>query len=189
MMSRGRSICARSVRRISIRWGFVVILTKSIRLKGRMGYAQFVQKGWGWIWLAILLCNMGVFSEYVQRRRRFRKGGSNSALSILRKELREGNFQSFLGGSSSLVSSSNTEPDPWLSSFIFKPPVDDEPTSVKLYSSNETSAATESSVQDLSERKTQQTPALSDKDQEEKAQKCEFVQGLLLSTFLNDDGL
>lgn len=38
-------------------------------------------------------------------------------------------------------------------------------------------------------RKTQQTPALSDKDQEEKARKCEFVQGLLLSTFLNDDGL
>ncbi|KAM7488879.1 hypothetical protein LguiB_026363 [Lonicera macranthoides] len=126
----------------------------------------------------------------VQRRRRFCKGGSNSALSILRKELKEGNFQSFLGGSSSLVSSSNTELDPWLSSFIFSPPVVyDEPTSVKLYSSNETSVATESSVQDLSEREIQQTPALSDKDQEEKAQKCEFVQGLLLSTFLNDDGL
>lgn len=90
--------------------------------------------------------------EYMQRRRRFRKGGSNSALSILRRELREGKFQSFLGGSLSLVSSSNTEPDPWLSSFIFNPPVDDEPTSAKLHSSNETSAAMESSVHDLSER-------------------------------------
>ena len=34
-----------------------------------------------------------------------------------------------------------------------------------------------------------ETPTLSVKDKEEKAQKCEFVQGLLLSTMLDDDNL
>ncbi|XP_052306877.1 protein DEHYDRATION-INDUCED 19 homolog 4-like [Populus trichocarpa] len=53
------------------------------------------------------------------RKRRLQKGGANSAFSILRKELREGSLQSLLGGSSCSVSSSNTEPDPLLSPFIF----------------------------------------------------------------------
>uniref|UniRef100_A0A2K1R8D1 Drought induced 19 protein type zinc-binding domain-containing protein n=1 Tax=Populus trichocarpa TaxID=3694 RepID=A0A2K1R8D1_POPTR len=48
-----------------------------------------------------------------------RRGGANLAFSILRKELREGSLQSLLGGSSCFVSSSNTEPDPLLSPFIF----------------------------------------------------------------------
>ncbi|KAI8566012.1 hypothetical protein RHMOL_Rhmol02G0006100 [Rhododendron molle] len=59
----------------------------------------------------------------MQRKRRFRKIGSNSTLSILRKELREGNLQSLLGGSQHLVSSSNTKPDPLLSSFMCNLPV------------------------------------------------------------------
>ncbi|KAA3490616.1 DEHYDRATION-INDUCED 19-like protein 3-like [Gossypium australe] len=57
------------------------------------------------------------------RKRKSRKGGSHSTLSLLRKELREENLQSFLGGSSCTVSS-NSAPDPLLSSFIL-PMVDD----------------------------------------------------------------
>lgn len=63
-------------------------------------------------------------SEYMQRKRKSRKGGSYSTLSLLRKELREGNLQSLLGGSSCTLSSSNAAPDPLLSSFIL--PVADE---------------------------------------------------------------
>ena len=55
----------------------------------------------------------------MQRKRRLQKGGTNLAFSILRKELREGSLQSLLGGYSCFVSSSNTEPDPLLSPFIF----------------------------------------------------------------------
>ncbi|KAH1150836.1 hypothetical protein GYH30_044715 [Glycine max] len=53
----------------------------------------------------------------VQRKRRVRKVGSGSTMSILRKELREGALQSLLG-SSSYLASSNSEPDPLLSSFM-----------------------------------------------------------------------
>ena len=63
----------------------------------------------------------------MQRKRRFRKGGSNS---ILRKELREGTLQSNLGGSS-YIASSNCEPDPLLLSFILTPVVADEPLSAQ----------------------------------------------------------
>ncbi|XP_028100676.1 protein DEHYDRATION-INDUCED 19 homolog 4-like [Camellia sinensis] len=122
----------------------------------------------------------------VQRKRRFRKGGSNLTISTLRKELRERNIQSLLGGFQSLVSSSSTEPDPLLSSFMYNLPVVDEPARVKPKSSVEASSVKESSIEDSSKRKIQQTP-LSDKDQEERARKCGFVQGLLLSTFLDDN--
>ncbi|XP_059647158.1 protein DEHYDRATION-INDUCED 19 homolog 4-like [Cornus florida] len=121
----------------------------------------------------------------VPRKRRFRKGGSNT-FSILRKELRDGTLQSLLGGTSCLVSSSNTEPDPLLSSFIYSQPVLDEPAIVKPQSSVEASLVKQSLNEDLSERVIEQSP-LSDKDKEEKARKCEFVQGLLLSTFLDEN--
>ncbi|KAK2990293.1 hypothetical protein RJ640_014745 [Escallonia rubra] len=121
--------------------------------------------------------------DYVQRKRRYRKGGSNSTFSILKKELREGNLQALLGG----TFSSNTEPDPWLSSFILNSPSADEPTRVHPPLA-EASAIEKISIQDLPERNIPPSP-LSDKDQEEKARKCEFVQGLLLSTFLDEDGL
>uniref|UniRef100_A0A7N2R656 Uncharacterized protein n=1 Tax=Quercus lobata TaxID=97700 RepID=A0A7N2R656_QUELO len=124
--------------------------------------------------------------NHVQRKRRFRRGGSNSTLSLLRRELREGNLQSLFGGSTCIVSS-NTEPDPLLSSFIYNAPIVDEPVSVKPHSLVETSVVKESSKEDFLERNFQQL-VLSDKDQEEKTRKSEFVQGLLLSTIL-DDGL
>jgi hypothetical protein len=90
--------------------------------------------------------------DYVQRKRRLRKGGANSAFSILRKELREGSLQSLLGGSSCFVSSSNTEPDPLLSPFIFNPPSFDEPLNAKPLSSVEGSSVKGSTTEEFLER-------------------------------------
>lgn len=66
--------------------------------------------------------------EYMHRKRKSRKSGSYSTLSLLRKELREGNLQSLFGGSSYLVSLSSAAADPLLSSFIL-------PTADELVSS------------------------------------------------------
>ncbi|XP_043711516.1 protein DEHYDRATION-INDUCED 19 homolog 3-like isoform X2 [Telopea speciosissima] len=88
----------------------------------------------------------------MQRKRRFRKGGSHSTLSLLRKELREGNLQSLLGGSSRVVSSSNTAPDPLLSSFIYNLPIADESESVQPLSSAEASSTKKSSEETVVER-------------------------------------
>ncbi|XP_010245434.1 PREDICTED: protein DEHYDRATION-INDUCED 19 homolog 3-like isoform X2 [Nelumbo nucifera] len=122
----------------------------------------------------------------MQRRRKFRKGGSHSTFSLLRKELREGNLQSLLGGSSYVVSSSSTAPDPLLSSFIYNMPMIDEPTIVPSHSSAEASSVSKISYESVSES-AQPSPPLSDKDQEEKSRRCEFVQGLLLSTVFGDN--
>lgn len=89
--------------------------------------------------------------DHVQRKRRFRKGGSNSTLSMLRKELREGSLQSLFGGSTCIVSS-NTEPDPLLSSFIYNAPIVDESVSVQSHSLVEARVAKENSKEDFLER-------------------------------------
>ncbi|XP_058076255.1 protein DEHYDRATION-INDUCED 19 homolog 2-like isoform X2 [Magnolia sinica] len=121
------------------------------------------------------------------RRRRFRKGssGSHSTLSLLRKELREGHLHSLLGGSSCVVPSS-TAPDPLLSSFIYNLPMIDTLKDLESHSTDEGS----SSKKNVDEKVVESTePSLSEKDQEEeeeKGRKCEFVQELLLSTFLDD---
>ncbi|XP_021912534.1 protein DEHYDRATION-INDUCED 19 homolog 3-like [Carica papaya] len=120
----------------------------------------------------------------MQRKRKSRKSGSYSTLSLLRKELREGNLQTLFGGSSCIVSSSNAAPDPLLSSFIL--PMADDFVSVQSHLSTETSPAKKSSNANVAERNIPSSPPLSVKDQEEKAKRCEFVQGLLLSTILDD---
>ncbi|KAG5549047.1 hypothetical protein RHGRI_014425 [Rhododendron griersonianum] len=74
----------------------------------------------------------------MQRKRKSRRGGSHSTLSLLRKELREGNLQSLFGGSSRIASSTNTAPDPLLSSFIL--PMADDFGSLQLHSSAETAS-------------------------------------------------
>ncbi|XP_027356726.1 protein DEHYDRATION-INDUCED 19 homolog 7 isoform X2 [Abrus precatorius] len=117
----------------------------------------------------------------VQRRRRVRKGGPSSTFSILRKELREGALQSLLGGSS-YIASSNSEPDPLLSSFMFNPVVADE---IVPRSSIEDAIVKESSEEYFVERKPQQIQ-LSEEDQVEKSRRFDFVQGLLMSTILDD---
>ncbi|PPS16770.1 hypothetical protein GOBAR_AA03775 [Gossypium barbadense] len=121
--------------------------------------------------------------HYVQRKRRLRKGGSNLTFSMLRKELREGNLQALLGGSSFLPSP-NVEADPLLSSFMFSPPTVDKPLSLQPLSIAEASVVKESGNKEFLGRKPQQSQ-LSDKDHEEKARRCEFIQGLLMSTFLD----
>ncbi|TYG86428.1 hypothetical protein ES288_A13G133600v1 [Gossypium darwinii] len=118
----------------------------------------------------------------MQHKRKSRKGGSHSMLSRLRKELREGNLQSLFGGSC-ILSSSNSAPDPLLSSFIL--PIVDDFVSVQPHFSSETSATEKSSDIKKLERNVQST-LLSVEDQEEKTERCEFIQGLLLSTILDD---
>ncbi|XP_022742257.1 protein DEHYDRATION-INDUCED 19 homolog 3-like [Durio zibethinus] len=119
----------------------------------------------------------------MQRKRKSHKGASHSILSLLKKELREGNLQSLFGGSSYIVSSSNSAPDPLLSSFIL--PIVDDFVSVQPPFSSETGTTKRSSNVNKSERNVESSP-LAVKDQEEKAKRCEFVQRLLLSTVLDD---
>ncbi|KAL6339806.1 hypothetical protein AAG906_034893 [Vitis piasezkii] len=87
---------------------------------------------------------------------------------------------------SSMFSSSNTEPDPLLSSFIYNMPMVDVTESMQPSSSTEVNFEKKSLDENMLERNMQLSP-LSDKDQREKAKQCEFVQGLLLSTFLDDN--
>ncbi|KAG5244742.1 drought-responsive family protein [Salix suchowensis] len=119
----------------------------------------------------------------MQRKRKSRRGGPHSTLSLLRKELRDGNLQSLLGGSSFIVNSSNAAPDPLLSSFIL--PMTDDFTSSQPSFLSETSLAKKSSDGNVSERN-KKSPPMSIKDKEEKAKRSEFVQGLLLSTIFDD---
>ncbi|XP_061369720.1 protein DEHYDRATION-INDUCED 19 homolog 3-like isoform X2 [Gastrolobium bilobum] len=118
------------------------------------------------------------------RKRKPRKGGSYSTLSLLRKELREGNLQSLFGGSSCLVSSSNAAPDPLLSSFIS--PLANELNISQPHSQPETRSSKKCSDETVSRRNVESS-TLSVKDKEEKGKRCEFVQGLLLSTMLDDN--
>ncbi|CAI0626690.1 unnamed protein product [Linum tenue] len=124
---------------------------------------------------------------HVQRKRRLRKGGSNSPFAILRKELRDGSFQSLLGGSSYFVSS--TEPDPLLSSFMFSPAGLNEPKSIPPTAATDvaTSPAMVNAIEESLEREVEpSSKAVSDKDQEERSRRCEFVRGLVLSTILDE---
>ncbi|KAL6532496.1 hypothetical protein OROGR_014466 [Orobanche gracilis] len=116
-------------------------------------------------------------------RRLLRRGGSNSPSSFLRRELRDGSLQSLFGGSSLSGSTSNIEPDPMLTSFILSPPMVDKSYCVKPLCSVETGSIDELSLQNPENR----SEKLSEEDMKEKAQRCNFAQGLLLSTFLDDN--
>lgn len=141
---------------------------------------------------------------HVQRRRRLQKGGSNSPLSIFRRELRDENLRALLGGSSLHISSSHTKSDPPQTSFIYNLPVADE-----SWNAQPLSNLADNSV----DRYDKLVPnsyskyflgwsimfilfldscwwfrkcPLSDEDLREKGQMCEFVQGLVMSSFLDD---
>ncbi|KAL3626566.1 hypothetical protein CASFOL_030115 [Castilleja foliolosa] len=116
-------------------------------------------------------------------RRVLRRGGSNSPFSILRRELRDENLQSLYRGSSLSGSLAHTEPDPVLSSFIVRQPVFNKSSSIPPFSSVVPGPTAELSAQNVEDRSFQ----LSEEDLKEKAQKCEFVRGLLVSTFLDDN--
>lgn len=81
----------------------------------------------------------------MQRKRRFRRGGPNLTFSILRKELREGNGSSF-------HASSNSEPNPLLSSFIYKPSAADQSMSTQPQLLVEMSSVAETLEEELVER-------------------------------------
>ncbi|KNA11766.1 hypothetical protein SOVF_131710 [Spinacia oleracea] len=119
----------------------------------------------------------------VQRRRRLRRGVPNSMFSILRKELREGNRQALFGGSSFALSSSNPDPDPLLSSLIYSSSTAEELGKEESPSPKETSSLPQAVEETI---ESSQHSALSEKEHEEKARKCEFVRELLLSTMLDD---
>ncbi|KAJ1385603.1 Protein dehydration-induced 19, C-terminal [Sesbania bispinosa] len=74
-------------------------------------------------------------------------------------------------------------PDPLLSSFIL--PLANEPTSSQPHLHTETRSSKKYSDETVSKRNVE-TSTLSVKDKEEKAKRCEFVQGMLLSTILDD---
>ncbi|KAE8722856.1 Drought-responsive family protein, putative isoform 2 [Hibiscus syriacus] len=115
-----------------------------------------------------------------------RVGDSLSPLSSLRKELHDAHYQSLLSRSWSSLSSSNTGPDP-LVSFLYSAPPADSSGSVQPASSTEVTLEEKGSDAKMIEKDVHPLP-LSDKEHWEKANKCEFVQGLLLSTIF-DGGL
>ncbi|XP_010464267.1 PREDICTED: protein DEHYDRATION-INDUCED 19 homolog 4 isoform X2 [Camelina sativa] len=122
----------------------------------------------------------------VQRKRRLRRGGYSSTYLALKKELREANLQSLLGGSSSFTSSTNIDSDPLLSSFMFNSPsLNESANKTATLVVTEEKSATKVSFKESLKRDIQEAP-LSGEDQE-KAKKSEFVRGMLLSTMLGDD--
>ncbi|KAL2580569.1 hypothetical protein AAZV13_15G133400 [Glycine max] len=182
-MISGRSFYALSAPRITTSFPSVATLTTTTLSKPKTGFVcPICGKKVGVDLVGHFTTQHGNFLR-VQRKRRVRKGGSASTISILRKELQEGALQSLLGGSSYLASS-NSEPDPLLSSFMFNPVVADESVSATP-PSTEDALVKESSKDDFLKRKPQQLQ-LSEEDQVEKARRFEFVQGLLMSTILDD---
>ncbi|KAL9265963.1 DEHYDRATION-INDUCED 19 homolog 3-like protein [Drosera capensis] len=117
------------------------------------------------------------------RKRRTHKSGSYSTLSLLRKELREGNLRSLFGDSSYLLSSENAAPDPLLSSFIL--PMADDLLNEQSHSSTEATPAKRGSDENMVGRKVQ-SPPLSVKDQEERTKRSEFVHELMLCAIFED---
>ncbi|KAK1561029.1 hypothetical protein Q3G72_033615 [Acer saccharum] len=88
--------------------------------------------------------------------------------------------------SSSSVSSSKMAPDPLLS-FIYNM-APDVSESVQPDSTIREKAEEKSSYEKASETNVHLS-SLPDKDHPEKAKRCEFVQGLIMSTIFDDDGL
>ncbi|XP_024014835.1 protein DEHYDRATION-INDUCED 19 homolog 3 isoform X1 [Eutrema salsugineum] len=124
----------------------------------------------------------------MQRKRKSRRGGSHSTLSILRREFPDGNFQSLFGGSScklSSSSSSNVAADPLLASFIS--PIADGFFTSESCISPETGPVKKTSIQSLPERNAEKA-SLSAEDHKQKVRLSEFVWELLSSAIL-DDGL
>ncbi|KAJ0979891.1 hypothetical protein J5N97_015365 [Dioscorea zingiberensis] len=115
-----------------------------------------------------------LIGSYMQRRRRLRKdsSGSHSTISLLRKELREGNLQALLGGSSFSIPSA--APDPFLSSLIYTLPASDSLRDSQPGQLDGGKLTSKCSDEKVAERSSSIEPSLSDKDQKERAQRSEF---------------
>ncbi|KAL9811645.1 Protein DEHYDRATION-INDUCED 19 6 [Arabidopsis thaliana] len=122
---------------------------------------------------------------YVTRKRKSRRGGAQSMLSILKREFPDGNFQSLFEGTSRAVSSSSASiaADPLLSSFI-SPMADDFFISESSLCAD-ASSAKKTLNQSLPERNVEKQ-SLSAEDHREKLKQSEFVQGILSSMILED---
>ncbi|AEE74281.1 Drought induced 19 protein type zinc-binding domain [Arabidopsis thaliana x Arabidopsis arenosa] len=132
----------------------------------------------------ITLQHANIFKMH--RKRKPRRGGSYSTLSILRREFPDGNFQSLFGGSSCIVSSSsssNVAADPLLSSFIS--PIADGFFTTESCISAETGPVKKTTIQCLPEQNAKKT-SLSAEDHKQKLKRSEFVRELLSSTILDD---
>ncbi|KAL4363928.1 hypothetical protein GQ457_04G029040 [Hibiscus cannabinus] len=101
-------------------------------------------------------------------------------------ELHDAHYQTLLSRSWSSLSSSNTGPDPLLS-FLYSAPPANSSESVQPASPTEVTLEEKGSIEKMLEKDVHPSP-LSDKEHSEKTNKCEFVQGLLLSTIF-DGGL
>ncbi|KHG27476.1 dehydration-induced 19 -like protein [Gossypium arboreum] len=101
-------------------------------------------------------------------------------------ELHDAHYQSLLSRSWSSLSSSNTAPDPLLS-FLYSAPPADSSESVQPVTPTEVTLEEKGPNENILEKDAHQSP-LSDKEHSEKANRCKFVQGLLLSTIF-DGGL
>ncbi|KAL5791886.1 hypothetical protein ACOSP7_000480 [Xanthoceras sorbifolium] len=123
--------------------------------------------------------------DYSRHRLKLHKGEPHSTISSLRKELHNGHFQSLLSRSSSSVSSSKMAPDPLLS-FVYNMASD---ASESVYSDSTRERAEEKSSYEKASETNVHLSSLPDKDRPEKAKRCEFVQGLMMSTIFDDDGL
>ncbi|CAH8300228.1 unnamed protein product [Eruca vesicaria subsp. sativa] len=119
------------------------------------------------------LFKISFFYLIIRKRKSSRKIGSSSTLSLLRRELREGDLQRLLGISSSRNASTASN-DPLLSSFI-------SPTLSHLSPTNKVPE------EKKLERKRQVCiPPVSFKDQEETRNRSEFVRRLLSSAIFSE---
>lgn len=103
-----------------------------------------VRKAIGLLWISLT-------RGYLQQKLKLHKGESHSLRSWLKKELQDGQLQSLLRGSS-MFSSSNTEPDPLLSSFIYNMPMVDVTESMQPSSSTEVNFEKKSLDENMLER-------------------------------------
>lgn len=129
----------------------------------------------------IMTQHSSVFKSH--HRLKLRKG---SNLSSFKKEFQDGHFHSLLSRSSSNVSSTKAAPDPLLSFLSCVGPPYHRSESMKSATSTEMSLEEISSNEQMLDKIVLQSPS-SDKDLVEKAKRCEFVQGLLMSTIIDYD--
>lgn len=109
---------------------------------------------------------------------------SYPTLSFSRKDEEDRHWESFYAGSSPVTSTSETARDPLLS-FLCGAAAAGEHQNVQPDSSSELSIEETHSDDTVLERDVE--PSLPDKDRIEKARRSKFVQGLLMSTFLDPD--
>ncbi|XP_010556720.1 PREDICTED: protein DEHYDRATION-INDUCED 19 homolog 5 [Tarenaya hassleriana] len=95
-------------------------------------------------------------------------------------------LQSLLEDSPPTSNAAKSVPDS-LISFIYNPPLPDEPKLVQPDSSTEANPESKSLDKDSSKKDRKWSSPLSDTDQMERTKRCEFVQGLLSSTMFVDD--